>query len=229
MTGQERRDKQGSALDLANLANFPGTFVFYMGVTTAPVWAGELIKHGKRADTPVAIVRHCSLPAQRTVRTTLGELSAVLARGQNATTGDRYRRRRSHRAGREQLQLVFVATSIWPNGIGDASGGPGRRARRTIVGLGAATLLQPAITIEAADDWSHVDAAIEKLASYQWLVFSSANGVHYFLDRLLATGRDLRQLGQLPPGGDWPSDRGGPGRLPSASDLRPVQRTALNL
>src|SRR5688572_18225691 len=61
VTGQESPEKQ-STLDYAALAAFPGTLVFYMGVTTAPAWSRALIDHGKRADTPVAIVRRGSLP-----------------------------------------------------------------------------------------------------------------------------------------------------------------------
>src|SRR5690606_24465037 len=40
VTGQERGDKQGEPLDIAPLAQFPGTLVFYMGVTTAAQWSG---------------------------------------------------------------------------------------------------------------------------------------------------------------------------------------------
>jgi uroporphyrinogen III methyltransferase/synthase len=60
--------------------------------------------------------------------------------------------------------------------------------------LGAATLLQPAIVIAPPADWSAVDAAIGTLSSYDWLIFSSANGVHFFLERIMETGGDLRLL-----------------------------------
>jgi uroporphyrinogen III methyltransferase / synthase len=61
--------------------------------------------------------------------------------------------------------------------------------------LGADVLYQPAIEISAPTDWRPVDAVIERLAEFDWLVFSSSNGVHYFLRRLLATGHDVRALG----------------------------------
>ena len=63
--------------------------------------------------------------------------------------------------------------------------------------LGAHCLLQPAIEIEPPADWSAVDAAMERLGEFDWLVFSSANGVEHFLGRLLSTGRDVRALGPL--------------------------------
>jgi uroporphyrinogen III methyltransferase/synthase len=50
--------------------------------------------------------------------------------------------------------------------------------------LGADVLLQPAIEIHPPADWSAVDAEIERLDMYDWIVFASANGVRFFLDRL---------------------------------------------
>jgi len=60
--------------------------------------------------------------------------------------------------------------------------------------LGALVLSQPAIEIGPPDDWAPVDAALARIADFDWLVFSSVNGVRALLDRLLAT-RDLRTLG----------------------------------
>ena len=79
ITGQECRDKEFDSLDLAGLAKFPGTLVFYMGVTTAPRWSAELIAHGKSAATPVAIIRRATFADQQVVKSTLGELADVLA------------------------------------------------------------------------------------------------------------------------------------------------------
>jgi uroporphyrinogen III methyltransferase/synthase len=192
VTGQECRDKDGSSLDLENLAHFPGTLVFYMGVTTAPAWASELTKYGKPKDTPVAIVRHCSLPEQQTVLTTLGELPAVLAPGKM-------------RPPAVVIVGAAVAATAVPNWfttrplfgqtvLVTRPTGQAAALQNQLLQLGARVLLQPAIQIEPVDDWTNVDAAIQDLPSFDWLVFSSANGVSYFLDRLLATGGDLRRL-----------------------------------
>lgn len=192
VTGQECRSKEGTALDLENLASFPGTLVFYMGVTTAPVWASELVKHGKAPDTPVAIVRHCSLPEQRTVLTTLGQLPEVLAPQKMrppaiVIVGEA--------VAAQTASSWFTSRPMFGQTVMVTR--PVRQAaslQTKLTALGATTLVQPAIEIEAVDDYSAVDAAIENLDSYDWLVFSSANGVQYFLDRIMATGRDLRQL-----------------------------------
>ena len=78
VTGRETDDKQSAGLDFAALAAFPGTLVFYMGLTTAGRWTAELIAHGKPSDTPAAIVRRCSWPDQTVIQTTLGRVSEEL-------------------------------------------------------------------------------------------------------------------------------------------------------
>jgi len=62
-----------------------------------------------------------------------------------------------------------------------------------LVELGAEVLAQPCIEINAPKDWSGVDQAISRLDQYDWLVFSSTNGVEFFMNRLLDR-HDLRSL-----------------------------------
>ncbi len=57
--------------------------------------------------------------------------------------------------------------------------------------------MQPAIEIADPADWTPVDAALAQLDQYDWLVFSSANGVRFLLDRLMRIGGDVRRLGGL--------------------------------
>jgi uroporphyrinogen III methyltransferase/synthase len=193
VTGRECRDKDGAALDVASLARFPGTLVFYMGVTTAPEWSAELISHGKPADTPVAIVRRCGLPRQEILKTTLGELPALL-------TVENIRPPAIMIVGevvRVQADAdCLIARQLFGRTVLVTR--PKRQAAELVASLGelgAATLLQPAIAIQPPADVSAVDAAIANLLNYDWLVFSSANGVHFFLERILQTGGDLRLLG----------------------------------
>jgi uroporphyrinogen III methyltransferase/synthase len=74
---------------------------------------------------------------------------------------------------------------------------PGEQAqelRELLAALGAEVLEQPGISVSDPPDWSPVDAALERIASYDWLVFSSSNGVKRLLDRLLLRGGSLQQL-----------------------------------
>jgi uroporphyrinogen III methyltransferase/synthase len=60
--------------------------------------------------------------------------------------------------------------------------------------LGAYVIELPTIAIRAPQDWRPLDNAIARLASYDWLIFTSANGVRFFIERLDASSRDLRDL-----------------------------------
>jgi uroporphyrinogen III methyltransferase / synthase len=193
VTGQQSLERE-TPLDMAGLAQFPGTLVFYMGVTTAPQWSAELIAHGKPRDTPVAIVRRASWPQQRTMLTTLGDLPTVLAPGRVrppaiVIVGEAVAERAASDwfAARPLVGRTILVTRPIEQSEGLVE---------SLSELGAAVLVQPAIEIGPPRDWAAADEAISALASFDWLVFSSANGVRYFLERLQHHQLDLRALGQ---------------------------------
>jgi uroporphyrinogen III methyltransferase/synthase len=194
VTGQESAGKQSAeALDYAALARFPGTLVVYMGVTTAANWSRALVAHGKQVATPVAIVRHCSLPDQETIVTTLGQVGALvrdkrLRPPAVMIVGDVARATQPANwfTSRPLFGKTIVVTR--PEHQSQAMAA---RLRE----LGASVLCQPAIEIADPADWGPVDDAIKHLTDYRWIVFSSANGVHYFVRRLLSLGNDVRTFG----------------------------------
>jgi uroporphyrinogen III methyltransferase/synthase len=61
--------------------------------------------------------------------------------------------------------------------------------------LGAQPILAPTIDIRPPDDWSFVDLVLERLNEFDWILFTSVNGVKFLFDRLWETGGDLRRLG----------------------------------
>ena len=75
VTGQETIDKDSDALDYGHLAQFPGTLVIYMGITTARTWSAQLMAAGMPGDRPVALIRRCSWPNQEVLRCRLDEVS----------------------------------------------------------------------------------------------------------------------------------------------------------
>src|SRR4051794_2087227 len=79
VTGHEDPDKPGSALDWEALAPFPGTLVMYMGVKTLPLIAERLTAAGRPADEPAAVIARGTLPGQRTVTGTLGDIAEQVA------------------------------------------------------------------------------------------------------------------------------------------------------
>lgn len=196
VAGKEGGGKDGPPLDYRRLAQFPGTLVMYMGVTTAPSWTSQLMAAGMPAATPALIVRKCSLPEQQSIRCTLGEITehlvpatrlrppVVVILGEVARLaghGDWFERR-----------LLFGRTVLVTRPAHQAQDLAGPLAE-----LGARVLFQPAIEIRDPADWSSVDAALDRLADFDWLVFSSANGVRAVIERLLGLGHDLRSLGRV--------------------------------
>ena len=71
------------------------------------------------------------------------------------------------------------------------------RSAAVLESLGAEVLLAPTVQILPVADPGPLDEAIDHLGDYDWLVFTSGNGVRFFLERLFARGRDVRALGHL--------------------------------
>jgi uroporphyrinogen III methyltransferase/synthase len=66
--------------------------------------------------------------------------------------------------------------------------------RERLCEQGAEVLVQPCITVSDPPDWAAVDLALERLESFDWLVFSSVNGVRHFVERLIGLGGDAARL-----------------------------------
>lgn len=220
VTGHERSDKKSDAsLDYAALGNFPGTLVFYMGITTAPHWSQALIGGGKPAATPVAIVRRCSLPDQETIVTTLGELPELLQSQKIRPpaviiVGAVARTRTADNWFNKRPLFGRTVLVTRPEHQADA-------LSKRLTELGARVLCQPAIEIAPPADWAAVDSTIQRLDEFQWLAFSSANGVEHFLNRVLALGHDMRLLGHLKLAAIGPATEHALGKFHLHADLRP--------
>jgi hydroxymethylbilane synthase len=63
-----------------------------------------------------------------------------------------------------------------------------------LLALGAEVVEFPAIEICPARDYAPFDAAIARIASYDWLIFTSANGVRFFLERLAKAGANIGEV-----------------------------------
>ena len=196
VTGQETREQTESWVDFDALARFPGTIVVDLGVTSAHQWMQRLLAAGLAPESPVAVVGRCSWPDQQVLRCRLDELADAMTP-----------------ASRFPLPAIAIVGSV--SRLGPTPGWFQRRplfGRRILITrprhqaavlenplreLGAEVLVQPAIEITDPADWSVVDRTLHRLQEFDYLVFSSANGVQRLLNRLLALGYDTRVLGRL--------------------------------
>ncbi|MBL9124894.1 MAG: uroporphyrinogen-III C-methyltransferase, partial [Planctomycetaceae bacterium] len=224
VTGHECADKQSPELDFAPLAKFPGTLVVYMGVTSAPRWVAALIAAGKSPTTPAAIVRRCSWPDQRVLRTTLEKIPAeieaqrirppVIVVVGEVTGFEGAARWFSDRPLFGQRILVTRAL--------EQIGAFGRQLEI----LGAEVVVQPAIEIGPARDQAALEAAVAQAGDFDWLVFSSANGVRYFFERFVAQGYDARRLAQTRLAVMGPGTRAALAEFKLHADVEPDVRRA---
>lgn len=193
VTGHQCANNADKPLDFSALAKFPGTLVFYMGVTSAGDWSSQLIDHGMAPEMRVKIVRRISWPEQQSWTSTLADVGALIEREQIrppvlSIVGPT--------VGNTDFSDWFTTRPLFGQTVlVTRPAGQGGEMIDRLETLGAKVLVQPAIEISEPDDWSKVDRAIKKLQDYDWLVFSSRNGVEYFLNRLAELSLDLRALG----------------------------------
>jgi len=194
VTGHERSDKDSSETKIAwdKLATASGTIVFFMGVKNLPEICKNLIENGRTADTPVALIRWGTTSQQRTVT---GTLSNIVARVKEAglkppaliVVGEVV-------TCRDQLNWfekrpLFGRTVVITRAREQASD-----FKAELEDLGARCIEFPTIAISPPPSWQPLDDAIKNLSQYDWAIFTSVNGVRFFMQRLLAAGLDARAL-----------------------------------
>jgi len=195
VTGHEDPLKEESSIDWTALARGIGTIVFLMGVKNLPYITNRLISHGMDPDTPVALIRWGTTPRQTTVT---GKLDTISERAKNAgfkppaviVVGHvvKLRERMKWFENRPLMGRSIVVT----------------RAReqaselvKRLSDLGAECLECPTIKVAPPDDLKPLDKAIENLSTYDWLIFTSVNGVNFFFNRLFVNNKDVRALSNV--------------------------------
>lgn len=184
-------------MDWKGLAQFPGTLVMYMGVTTASHWSAKLIEAGKSAKTPVAMIRRCSWPDQEVIEAELGTIEeAVTARGGLrppvvTVIGDVVRFAKNY--DWFSTRPLFGMRVLIASPIASAS-----QISQLFREQGADVKIHPSVVITAIDeeDLARLDHSIDSLPEMDWVVFSSVHGVEAFCSRLHSRSMDARQFGK---------------------------------
>jgi uroporphyrinogen III methyltransferase/synthase len=168
------------------------TLVIFMGLTHFAAIARELMAHGRSPDTPAMAVRWATRPDQETLVGTLATLPQAIAdhgmKPPATIVVGEVVRLRGKLDWYERLPL-FGKRIVVTRARGQADALSAR-----LHALGADAIEMPTIEIRPAADYGPLDRAIAELASYDWLIFTSANGVRFFTERLDRSGADLRVL-----------------------------------
>jgi uroporphyrinogen III methyltransferase/synthase len=202
ISGHEDPAKEETAVDWAQVAKFSGTRVILMGVERIGKIAAELMAHGAATDTPVAMVRWGTTGQQQTIQgtvATIGDIAeragfkppAVTVIGEVARLRDQlnwferrplFGRRIVVTRSREQAGYV-------KSGASDLT--------RQLTELGADVLEIPTISIKPPKKIGPLREAIEGIGLYDWLVFTSPNGVEAFFLEFFAKYKDIRSIGAV--------------------------------
>jgi uroporphyrinogen III methyltransferase/synthase len=189
VTGQEMSGKPLSEATLKGLAKLRATLVFYMATGHVERICTALVRHGRKAATPAALVHKGTFPGQRVLLSTLAKLPKDMAReGLGApgliVVGEVAGLRRKLRWFEDQPlfgRRVFVTRAR-------------EQASALAAGLrerGAEVVETPSIRIKALPLSA---AALGRICKAQWLVVTSTNGAEILCKGMLAKGRDMRSL-----------------------------------
>ena len=193
ITGHEDPLKETSSIQWDCLAKSGSTLVFLMGVKNLPNITTRLMENGKSPDTPVALVRWGTTPRQQTVSGTLGDIvetvkkaklkaPAIIVVGEVVSLREKMKW--------FETNPLFGKTIVVTRARVQASGLVDRLRR-----LGAHCVEIPTIEVIPPEDNTPLEDAISALEQYDWIIFTSVNGVKYFFNTLFSKGLDVRALG----------------------------------
>jgi len=192
-TGHEDPTKEESSLDFRKLAEADGTKVMLMGVGRMAILAGKLVDHGADAETPVALIRWASTGRQQTLVGTLGTIAArieetgfkppaVCVIGGVVNLRDRLN-------WFEQRPLF--GRRIVVTRTRQQAGELTRELRE----LGADAFEIPTIRTEPPSDQMAFGRLVQDAHRYEWIIFTSPNGVQAFFEMFYKLYRDAREIG----------------------------------
>jgi uroporphyrinogen III methyltransferase/synthase len=193
ITGHEDPAKEEATIDWAQVASTPGTKVIMMGTDRIGQIAGTLMAHGMAAATPVAMVQWGTTGRQHSIAGTLGTIAEVSAKERIgpptvAVIGEVVKlREKLNWFEKRPLfgQRIVVTRTI------EQAGQLSRRLREH----GAEVLEAPTIRIEPPTRREDFVDVLLSLNSYDWLVFTSPNGVAKFFELFFKHFHDMRDIG----------------------------------
>lgn len=194
ITGHEHPAKPSEALDFSVIAKEEGTLVFLMGLRSLGNICEKLIKNGKNEETPVAVISKGMTAKQRTVygnlltikdevRKNNIEAPAIIVVGDVVGVGKQICEWQS-----KNEKKVLSGKRILVTGSRNMADSLEKEFEQ----YGGETI---AISlVETIPDYSDCDDIFNNLEKYSWFIFTSANGVNIFFDRLRNLRVDIRKL-----------------------------------
>ncbi len=193
ITGHEDPSREADKIDWPQVAHTPGTKVIMMGTERIGEIAQILIVNGMAANTPIAMVRWGTTGAQQSIEGTLSTIAAVAEKAKIApptvaVIGDVVKLR--HKLNWFERKPLFGSRVVVTRSREQANPLTSRLRE-----LGADVLEIPTIKLEAPSRREELVDALLELNSYDWLVFTSPNGVSTFFEYFFRQFHDMRDIG----------------------------------
>lgn len=224
VTGHEDPSKEKSNIAWDKLATGAGTIVFLMGIGNIENISKELIKNGRLPETPAAVIRKGTHPEQATVTGTLSDISETVKKAGIKPPGIfivgdvvGLRKELNWFEKRPLFGKKIIVTRAREQASGFLS---------ALLELGADCIEFPTIKIVPPDDWAPLDNAVKNIKDYNWLLFTSVNGVKYFFRRIIEQGKDVRCLMDIKVGAIGPKTAEEVRRMGIIPDLVPDEYRA---
>ena len=190
--GHEDETDSAPDVDWRSLARLTGTIACYVGARQLPRVIDALLTYGRAASDQAAVVYEGTRPGQRTVEGTLEELANTIkdAHGHGPAVLIV-----SQTVGLRQHLRWFDTRPLFGKRVivTRAREQAGDLVER-LADLGAEPIEASTIRIAPPDDFGPLDDACLRIEDFDWIVFTSTNGVDAFVRRLLTVGRDIRDL-----------------------------------
>jgi len=212
------------AVDWSRLSSLDGTIVCYGGARQLPGIVRNLLSHGRASTDSAALIFRGTLPDQRTIQGTLAEIADALA---DQPPTDAAILIVGAVAGlREHLRWFDERPLFGRRIVVTRSREQAGELVEMLEDLGAEAIQAAAIRIAPPEDPEALDRAAAQVGTFDWVIFTSANGVDQFMNRLLSGPGDVRDLKGVRLCTVGPSTAGRLARYGIKVDLTPAEYRA---
>lgn len=190
ITGHEDPRKHDRPVEWGRVSADTGTLVLFMGVKNLLRITQELIQHGYPPKLPATVIHWGTRAAQQVIEGTLADIAVKACNIESPAVtviGNVARLRRELRWF-ERLPLSGRRIVV------TRSRDQAEALTERLEALGAEVVEIPCIETHPPKSWKLLDGAIGRLETFDYLIFTSANGVRYFFERLASQGKDARDL-----------------------------------
>ncbi|MDB6124578.1 MAG: uroporphyrin-III C-methyltransferase [Pedosphaera sp.] len=193
ITGHEDPTKDETNIDWAQVAKIPGTKIVLMGVERIRQISESLVANGMPSKTPVAMVRWGTTGQQQSIEGTLATIADVVDKAKFSAPavtviGDVVKLRK--KLNWYEKRPLFGQRIVVTRTREQAS-----QLSRQLTELSAEVLEIPTIKVVPTDQRNILTDALLELNSYDWIVFTSPNGVTMFFETFFKAFEDMRDIG----------------------------------